>query len=57
MFEHQNIVSVIETSSKMASTLCQKRLPFFVKEQKKLYSLDHTILFKFHQRVVHLLDK
>ena len=26
--------------------------PFFVKKLKILYSLDHTIFFKFHQHVV-----
>ena len=40
----------------MASTLCQKWLTinFFVKKLKILYSLDHTILFKFHQHVVQI---
>ena len=52
------MASVTETSSKMASILCQKLLTiFFVKKHKILYVSDHTILFKFHQRVVQILIK
>ena len=35
----------------MASTLFQNGLPFFVKILNILYSLGHTILFKFHHHV------
>ena len=31
--------------------------PFFVKELKILYTLDHTILFKFYHHVVQILIK
>ena len=31
--------------------LCQNGEQFFVKKLKILYTLDHTILFKFHQHV------
>ena len=51
------IVSATETSSKMASTLFSKmvlKTCFFpVEKLKLLCSLDHMILFKFHQHVVH----
>ena len=31
--------------------------PFFVKKLKIFYTLDHTILFRFHQHVVQILIK
>ena len=57
--KHQIIVSVTETSFKMASTLCQKCLTIFlfVRKQQILYGLDHTILSKFHQHVIQILIK
>ena len=36
--------------------LCQNGEPFFVKKLKILYTLDHPILFKFHQHVVQILQ-
>ena len=55
-FQHQTIVYVKGTSSKMASTLCQKWFTTFLsKSSKILYSSDHTMLFKFHQHVVQML--
>ena len=49
IFKHQTIVSVPGTSSKMASTVCQKLSKFFGKKQKISCGSDHTILFKFNQ--------
>ena len=54
---HQTIVSVTETSSKMASTLCQKLLTIFVEKHKIMNGSDHTILFKFYLHVVQILIK
>ena len=55
--EHKTIVSVTETFSKMVSMLCQNGEQFLVKKLKILYTLDHTILFKFHQHVGQILIK
>ena len=44
----------------MASTLYQKwflKTRVFVKKLKILCSLNHTILFKFHQHVVQILNQ
>ena len=41
----------------MASTLCQKLLTIFVKKNKILYGSANTILFKFHQRVVSIMER
>ena len=38
----------------MVSMLCQNGEQFLVKKLKILYTLDHTILFKFHQYVVQI---
>ena len=43
---HQTIISVTETTFKMASTLCHKWLTIFVKKLQILYCSDHMILFK-----------
>ena len=57
---HHEIVSLAETSFKMALTICQnvehvKRL--FVKKLKILYSSDHPILIKFHHLVANIVIK
>ena len=44
------IVSVAETSFKIALTLCQKWLTI-CSQKAQTFSSDHTILFNFHQHV------
>ena len=49
----QTIVSVFQNSVNTLPKMVNHF--FFVKKLKILYSLDHTILFKFHQHVVQIL--
>ena len=41
----------------MAPTFCQKWLAIVCQTDKEFVNLDHTILLKFHQHVVQILNK
>ena len=50
--KHQTIVSVTEMFSKWHQRFVKSGEPFIVEKLKILYTLDHTILFRFHQHVM-----